>query len=156
MAWTSCCPVISIHSPTHLEDVNVGHRVLQDVKLALQIVELDFQDSDLVQPVPILNLALVQGALLDLDLLIQERKLVIAANELRSKDVALIDDDVVLFLLPEALLVCLVDDVIQLLDLRFLAGDRSVRLLDLLFGLVELEAKALLFLLHLRQSEKQR
>eukprot|EP00967_Tisochrysis_lutea_P017894 scaffold20262_cov17-Tisochrysis_lutea.AAC.2 len=54
-----------------------------DVQLALQIVQLDLEHPDLIQPVPILRLALGQRRVLDLDLFVQQRQLIIAADELQ-------------------------------------------------------------------------
>lgn len=54
------------------------------MELALEVVELDLEDTDLVEAVPVLRLALGQRALLNLDLLVQERELVITPNQLRA------------------------------------------------------------------------
>ena len=51
-----------------------------------------------------MDLPLCKGTLLDLDFLIQQRKLIIPTDELGAKDVAFIDDDVKFFLLPDAFL----------------------------------------------------
>lgn len=67
-----------------LEHVNVGHAALEDVQLALEVVELDLEHADLVEPVPVLYLPLAERALLDLDLLVQQSQLVVAADELRA------------------------------------------------------------------------
>jgi len=70
-------------------------------------------------------------------------------DELSPQDITLVDHHVVLLLLPNSLLIGLVDDVIQLFNLGLLGGYCSISLLDLHLGLVELHAKGLLFLLHL-------
>jgi hypothetical protein len=64
-----------VHLP--LEHIDVGHRRLEDVQLPLEVIELDLEHANLVKAVPVVDLALGQGALLDLDFLIQERQLVI-------------------------------------------------------------------------------
>ena len=56
------------------------------------------------QPVSVLELPLVERALLDLDLLIQQGKLIITPYELRSQDVPLPNHNVILLLLPQLLL----------------------------------------------------
>mmetsp|Transcript_12902 Transcript_12902/g.46367 ORF Transcript_12902/g.46367 Transcript_12902/m.46367 type:complete len:563 (-) Transcript_12902:351-2039(-) len=132
-----------------LQHVHVAHRVSQHRELALEIPELDLQNPQLVQTLAVLNLPLVQDALLYLDLLVQQRELVVASDELRPEDVAVVDDDVVLLLLPRALLIRLVDDVVQLLHLRALRADGALRLFDILQRFVELEPKRLFPLLHL-------
>lgn len=55
-------------------------------------------------PVPVLELPLVQSALLDLDLLIQQCQLVVTAYELRTQNVPLTNHNVILLLLPQLLL----------------------------------------------------
>ena len=55
-------------------------------------------------PVSVLELPLVQGALLDLDLLIQQCQLIVTAYELRTQNVPLTNHYVVLLLLPQLLL----------------------------------------------------
>jgi hypothetical protein len=69
-----------VHLP--LQHVNVGHARLQDVQLSLQIVQLDFKDPDFVQAVTVLRLTLGQRGVLDLDLFVQQCKLVVTADEL--------------------------------------------------------------------------
>ena len=87
-----------------LQDVDVGHAVLQNVQLPSRLPQFKLQQPQLVQAVPVLQLALVQGALLNLDFLIQQRKLVIAPDELRAQDVPLTNHNVILLLLPQLLL----------------------------------------------------
>lgn len=72
-----------MHLP--LQHINVGHAGLEDVELALQIVQLDLEHADLVQPVAILRLALGQSGVLDLDLLVQQRQLIVAPDELWAR-----------------------------------------------------------------------
>eukprot|EP00961_Rhodomonas_salina_P192989 2604133-Rhodomonas_salina.4 len=73
------------------EHVDVGGLLLEHVQLALQVVDLELQHPDVFQPLAVLHLALVQRRLLDLDLLVQQRELVVAPNQLRAEDVALVD-----------------------------------------------------------------
>lgn len=55
-------------------------------------------------PVSVLELPLVQGTLLDLDLLIQQCQLIVTAYELRTQDVPFTNHNVILLLLPQLLL----------------------------------------------------
>ena len=57
-----------------------------------------------ITPISVLELPLVQGALLNLDLLIQQCKLIVTAYELRTKNVSLTNHNVILLLLPQLLL----------------------------------------------------
>ena len=54
-------------------------------------------------PVPILDLSPTERALLDFDLLIQQRELVIATDQLRPEDVALAQHQIKLLFLTQAL-----------------------------------------------------
>lgn len=60
--------------------LDVGHAVLENVQLPFEVVELDFEHPDLIQAVTVLDLSLAQSALLDLDLLVQQSKLVVSAD----------------------------------------------------------------------------
>lgn len=62
--------------------LDVCNTVLQDVKLAFEIVELDLENTDLVQAVTVLYLTFWQSALLYLNLLIQQSKFVISTDQL--------------------------------------------------------------------------
>ena len=141
----------SVHLP--LQDVDGAHRVLQHAELALQIPELDLQHPEFVEPVLVLDLALRQDGRLDLDLLVQQRELVVPAYELGAEDVAIVDDARELLLLLADRRVGLVDDPIQALKLQLLRRNRGLRLLDVHRRLVELESEALLLLLHLHVVE---
>ena len=141
----------SVHLP--LQDVDGAHRVLQHAELALQIPELDLQHPEFVEPVLVLDLALRQDGPLDLDLLVQQRELVVPAYELGAEDVAIVDDARELLLLLADRRVGLVDDPIQALKLQLLRRNRGLRLLDVHRRLVELESEALLLLLHLHVVE---
>mmetsp|Transcript_9904 Transcript_9904/g.23650 ORF Transcript_9904/g.23650 Transcript_9904/m.23650 type:complete len:201 (-) Transcript_9904:1742-2344(-) len=136
-----------------LENIDVGNRVLQNVELPLQVIELDLENTYLVQPVTVLYLSFVESALLDFDFLVEEGKLVVTPDKLRAKNVSLVDHNVVLLLLPESLLVSLVYYVIEFLDLGFLACYRRIRLVNLLLRLVQLQPQTLLLLLYLHVVE---
>mmetsp|Transcript_57050 Transcript_57050/g.92397 ORF Transcript_57050/g.92397 Transcript_57050/m.92397 type:complete len:345 (-) Transcript_57050:1120-2154(-) len=71
----------------------------------------------LLDPGIVLNLAFLESALLDLDLLVKESKLLVSTDELRSEDVSLADDSFKLLELSLALLLRLLDGAFELLHL---------------------------------------
>jgi len=73
-----------VHLP--LEHIDIGHRGLENVQLALEVIQLDLQHADLIQAIAVLDLALGKSALLDLDLLVQQCELVIPPAASQSKE----------------------------------------------------------------------
>ena len=73
------------------EILDVGDALLEDGLLAAQLLDLELEHADVLEPLVVLHLALVQHALLDLDLLVQQRQLVVPPHQLRAQDVALAD-----------------------------------------------------------------
>ena len=73
-----------------LELLNVAHLPLRDVQVPLELLDLQPQHADVHQSVPVLDLALVQGGLLDADLFVQQRELIVSADQLRPENVSLI------------------------------------------------------------------
>ncbi|WAR21359.1 hypothetical protein MAR_015333 [Mya arenaria] len=93
--------------------------LLQCVDL-LDVLKLA-RHADVLQSLVVLDLALVQRRLLDLDLLVQQSKLVISTYKLGSKNVTLADHLVKLLLLSHTLGVRLRDDLEQFSFLSFLS-----------------------------------
>eukprot|EP00962_Isochrysis_galbana_P059495 scaffold33140_cov101-Isochrysis_galbana.AAC.2 len=104
--------------------LKVGAARVLDVQLPAHLVELQPQQSRVLEALPVGHLAVGERALLDLDLLVQQRQLVVAPDQLRAQDVSLVDGDVVFGRLPEALAVGLVDDVVEFVQLRLATGRR--------------------------------
>ena len=82
--------VISIYrcSP---EVLDVGDPLLQDGVVTSEFLDLEFEDADVLQPLVVLDLALVQRRLLDLDLLVQQGELIVTSHQLGTQDVSLTD-----------------------------------------------------------------
>ena len=95
----------------------------------------------------------VQDALLDLDLLVQQRELVVAAHELRPEHVPVGDDDVVLLSQSLALRRRLGDDALEAANLGFFRRRRALGVGGGLRGFRELEPQTLFLLLHLHVVE---
>ena len=87
-------------------------------QLALQVLDRQPQHPHVLQPLGVLRLARAQRRHVDLELLVQQRQLVVAADELRAHDVALVDHLVVLLALRGHLVVHPPDHGGQALDLR--------------------------------------
>ena len=68
-------------------------------KLALEVCNLLSNAHDIIQSLLVVDLALVEGALLNLDLLVEEGELFISFDELCAEDVSLVDDDLGVLLL---------------------------------------------------------
>mmetsp|Transcript_87544 Transcript_87544/g.261119 ORF Transcript_87544/g.261119 Transcript_87544/m.261119 type:complete len:241 (-) Transcript_87544:846-1568(-) len=136
-----------------LQVIDVRHGLPLDLQLALQGGGLDEEAAGLLQALLVCDLALLQGVLLDLDLLVKERQLVVPPNELRAKNVALADDLLVLPLLAAPLGLGLVDARLQLLDLALLRILLTVELQLPLLGLLHLILERVALPLHLRVEE---
>lgn len=104
----------------------VGDLVRSDLTSGSYLVVLDFAHDlrnfvllalDFVQAVLVLGLALAEVALVDLDLFVQNLRLLVAADQLRAQDVSFGHHQVVLLLQLLPVLLALLDDLVQLLDL---------------------------------------
>ena len=81
------------------------------------ISNLELKESDILKSLLILNLTSGKSTLKNLDLLIEESKLIISSNELSSKNISLVDDVLVVLLELFNFLMSLLDDVVQVLNL---------------------------------------
>lgn len=88
-----------------------------DSKLTLVISNLELKKSDILKSLLILNLTSGKSALKNLDLLIEQSKLIISSDKLSSKNISLVDDVLVVFLQLFNFLMSFLDDVVQVLDL---------------------------------------
>mmetsp|Transcript_148054 Transcript_148054/g.258764 ORF Transcript_148054/g.258764 Transcript_148054/m.258764 type:complete len:445 (+) Transcript_148054:213-1547(+) len=136
-----------------LQVLHVADLPLGDVQVALQLLDLQPQHADVHQPVTILDLPLVQGGLLDADLLVQQGQLVVAADELRAEDVPLVHHVVELLLLLGPLCVAVGDDLVELVDLLVQALDLALLGLFLAFQVLDLPLQGLHQLLRLLLRE---
>ena len=78
-------PCVGVFIP---QVIDVGDALLQDGLLASELADLQLEDADVLEPLVVLNLALVQCRLLDLDLLVQQCQFVVSSDQLRSEYVA--------------------------------------------------------------------
>lgn len=69
----------------------IGHTPRQHGLLPPHLLDLQFEYPDVLQPLCVLGLSLVQCGLVDPDLLMKQCQFVIPANELSAKDVPFID-----------------------------------------------------------------
>jgi hypothetical protein len=81
------------------------------------ISNLELKKSNILKSLLILNLTSGKSTLKNLDLLIEQSKLIISSNKLSSKNISLVDDVLVIFLELFDFLMSLLDDVVQVLDL---------------------------------------
>ena len=88
-----------------------------DSKLTLVISNLELKKSDILKSLLILNLTSGESTLKNLDLLIEQSKLIISSDKLSSKNISLVDDVLVVFLQLFNFLMSFLDDVVQVLDL---------------------------------------
>lgn len=77
--------------PALPEVLDVGDGLVEDALLAAQPLDLHLEQADVLHPLGVLQLALVQDGLLDLDLLVEQRQLVVTPHQLRAQDVSLAD-----------------------------------------------------------------
>ena len=137
-----------------LEDLSTKVRdarclVLSDNQLPLDVGDLLLGADDLSDLLLVVDLPLVQSGLLDLDLLIENLKLLVTLDQLSTQDVTLIDDHLVVFLLLLLLLFSLGDDEFEARNVTFLGLDHVVTGGDLLLDLlnVSIEGGVLILVL---------
>ena len=63
---------------------------LDNLQFAGQIADLELKESDVLKSLLILNLALGKSRLQDLDLLVEQSKLIISSDELSSENISLV------------------------------------------------------------------
>lgn len=86
---------------------------LHNSKLTLEVRNGVVENLNILKPLLILILTLAQSGLQDLNLLVEKGKLVVAANQLSTQDVTLVNDFRYFFLLFLVLNVRFLDDVGQ-------------------------------------------
>ena len=120
-----------------------------DNQFPLDVGDLLLGADDLSDLLLVVNLTLVQCGLLDLDLLIEDLKLLITLDQLRTQDITLVDNHLVVFLLLLLFLFCLGDDEFEARDVTFLGLDHVVTRGDLLLDLlnVSIEGGVLILIL---------
>ena len=120
-----------------------------DNQFSLDVGDLLLGADDLSDLLLVVNLTLVQCGLLDLDLLIEDLKLLITLDQLRTQDITLVDNHLVVFLLLLLFLFCLGDDEFEARDVTFLGLDHVVTRGDLLLDLlnVSIEGGVLILIL---------
>jgi len=109
---------------------------LCDNQFPLDVGDLLLGADDLSDLLLVVNLTLVQCGLLDLDLLIEDLKLLITLDQLRTQDITLVDNHLVVFLLLLLLLLSLGDDEFEARNVTFLSLDHVVTRGDLLLDLL--------------------
>ena len=137
-----------------LEDLSTKVRdarclVLSDNQLPLDVGDLLLGADDLGDLLLVVDFPLVQSGLLDLDLLIENLKLLVTLDQLSTQNVTLIDDHLVVFLLLLLLLFSLGDDEFEARNVTFLGLDHVVTRCDLLLDLlnVSIEGGVLILVL---------
>ena len=73
-----------------LELIDLRGLGLDDLQFACQVADLELKESDVLESLLILNLALGKSRLQDLDLLVKQSKLIISSNELCSENISLV------------------------------------------------------------------
>ena len=107
-----------------------------DNQFPLDVGDLLLGADDLSDLLLVVNLTLVQCGLLDLDLLIEDLKLLITLDQLRTQDITLVDNHLVVFLLLLLLLLSLGDEEFEARNVTFLSLDHVVTRGDLLLDLL--------------------
>lgn len=110
---------------------------MRDNELLLEISNFFSDVHNVVQPLLVVNLALVEGTFLNLDLFVQQGQLLVPLDELRAQDVPLVDDHLVVFLLLLLFRLGLADDVLE-------SGNVALLRLDHLFGAFDVSLDFLL------------
>ena len=73
-----------------LENIDVCDAALEHVMLALHVTEFDSEHTDFADAVGVLHLSSRQCRLLKFEFLVDQSQLVIAPNELRAQNIALV------------------------------------------------------------------
>ena len=115
---------------------------LRDDELPLQLRDLLPDIEDISELLLIVNLSLLEGGLLDLDLLIEESKLLVSLDELCSEDIPLVDDHLVVLALLLLLGLSFRDDVLEPGDIRLLGLNHLLRAVDVPLDLLDVLSQA--------------
>ena len=73
-----------------LELIDLRGLGLDDLQFAGQVADLELKESDVLKSLLILNFALGKSRLQDLDLLVEQSKLIISSDELSSENISLV------------------------------------------------------------------
>mmetsp|Transcript_10297 Transcript_10297/g.15732 ORF Transcript_10297/g.15732 Transcript_10297/m.15732 type:complete len:538 (+) Transcript_10297:515-2128(+) len=117
---------------------DLGGLRLDDSQLALVVTDLELEKADILETLLILDFTTGEGALEDLDLLVEEGELIVSTDELGAQDVSLVDDVLVVLLELLDLFVGLLDDVGEFGDLVVLLLPQLLRLVVLVLPVLEL------------------
>lgn len=121
---------LSLQSECFLAKVtNLGCLVLDNSQLALEITDAELQQLDVLKTLLVLELTLSQSSLKNLDLLVQQSQFVVSSDELRAKDVTLVDGLLHLLLGKFVFHGRVLDDVVKLDDLLLFLFDGLLGLL---------------------------
>ena len=109
-----------------LQVLDAGRLTGRNGQFLLSLSNLTLQALDVLDAVLVVDLTLLEGRLLDLDLLVKQLQLFVSLDELCAEDVTLVDDHLIVLALLLLLGLRLEDDV-------FKARDVSILRLDHLF-----------------------
>ena len=73
-----------------LELIDLRGLGLDNLQFAGQVADLELKESDVLESLLILNFALGKSRLQDLDLLVEQSKLIISSDELSSENISLV------------------------------------------------------------------
>ena len=139
-----------------LQVLDAGRLTGRNGQFLLSLSNLTLQALDVLDAVLVVDLTLLEGRLLDLDLLVKQLQLFVSLDELCAEDVTLVDDHLIVLALLLLLSLRLEDDVFKARDVSILRLDhlftRGNVVRDLLDVLSELRVLVLQLILLLRGS----
>jgi hypothetical protein len=137
-----------------LQVLDAGRLTGRNGQFLLSLSNLTLQALDVLDAVLVVDLTLLEGRLLDLDLLVKQLQLFVSLDELCAEDVTLVDDHLIVLALLLLLSLRLEDDVFKARDVSILRLDhlftRGNVVRDLLDVLSELRVLVLQLILLLR------
>ena len=137
-----------------LQVFDAGRLTGRNGQFLLSLSNLTLQALDVLDAVLVVDLTLLEGRLLDLDLLVKQLQLFVSLDELCAEDVTLVDDHLIVLALLLLLGLRLEDDVFKARDVSILRLDhlftRGNVVRDLLDVLSELRVLVLQLILLLR------
>lgn len=80
-----------IHNASLPEVFHIEHGPVKDCLLSPQLFDLQLEQADVLDPLVVLDLTLVQDGLLDLDLLIKQCQFIVPPHQLSPENVPLTD-----------------------------------------------------------------
>ena len=119
--------------------------ILRDNEESLELGDLILDLDDLMDLLLIVDLTLVEGRLLNLDLLIQNLELIISLYQLSAQYVSLVDDHVIVFPLFLLLLLSLSDHILEPGNVNLLGLNHVVARIDLLRDLFNVSLQLCVF-----------